>query len=112
MNMEILHAILGIIFCGVLLAIVYVLWKWNIRWVNNFSDQIAQNKEEKNKLTFIKLMPPTACYYIENKGNEIVEVRARYFNNVEVLIKHYTSSDAAYNRLCAEELVKKLNERV
>lgn len=30
-----------------LLAIVYVLWKWNIRWVNNFSDQIAQNNEEK-----------------------------------------------------------------
>ncbi len=110
--MEILNAILGIIFCGALVAIVYVLQKWNIRWVNDFSNQIAQNNEEKKKLTYIGLMPPTAYYYIKNKGNEIVEVRAKYFNNVEVLIKHYTSDDAAYNKLCAEELVEKLNERI
>ena len=110
--MEILNVILGIIFCGALVAIVYVLQKWNIRWVNHFSNQIAQNDEEKKKLTYIRLMSPTAYYYIENKGNEIVEVRAKYFNNVEVLIKHYTSDDAAYNKLCAEELVEKLNEKI
>lgn len=109
--MEILNAILGIIFCGALLAIVYVLQKWNVKWMNKLREQIDANNDAQLPLLHTDHFPPRIYYfYTDEEG--FAFVRGLYLNNVDVLIKRFISEDAAYNRLCAEELVEKLNERI
>lgn len=110
--MEILNAILGIIFCGALVAIVYVLQKWNVKWVKAMHDLIAENSEAKEELVYIQDWPAMLYYYTTQESTGYTEVFAKYFTGIAVCIKYYTSDDAAYNKLCAEELVEKLNERI
>lgn len=109
--MEILNAILGIIFCAALVAIIYVLQKWNVKWVNTLREQIDANGDAQLSLSHIGYWPPVRYYfYTDEKGPAFV--RGVYLNDVDVLIKRFTSDDAAYNKLCAEELAEKLNERI
>lgn len=110
--MEILNAILGIIFCGALVAIVYVLQKWNVKWRDELHLHIEQNNEAKEELCHIQSWPAMEYYYTMQENTGVAKVFAKYFIGVDVCIKHYCSDDAAYNKLCAEELVEKLNERI
>lgn len=110
--MEILNAILGIIFCGALVAVVYVLQKWNVKWRDALHLHIEQNNEAKEELSYIQDWPALAYYYTMQENTGAAKVFAKYFIGLDVCIKSYYSNDAAYNKLCAEELVDKLNERI
>lgn len=109
--MEILNAILGIIFCGALVAIVYVLQKWNVKWMNALHLHIEENNDAKEKIGYIQDWPAMGYYYTQGI-NGIAEVYAKYLVGLDICIKSYYTDDAAYNKLCAEELVEKLNERI
>ena len=109
--MEILNTILGIIFCGALVAIVYVLQKWNVKWKDALHLHIEQNNEAKEELCLIQEWPAMGYYYVMQGNTGVAKVFAKYIST-SVCIKSYCSNDAAYNKLCAEELVEKLNERI
>lgn len=85
---------------------------WNKTWVNALREQITEVSTLEAKLLFIKIQWPSVYYYIEDNDNGIVDVYAKYLNDVKVIIKHFASDDAVYNRQCAEELVEKLNEKI
>ena len=108
--MEIVRIILSLISCGLMVACIYTLQKWNVKWRDALRLHIEENNDAKEKISYIQDWPAMGYYYKGNAG--IAKVYAKYFVGLDVCIKQYCTDDAAYNKLCAEELVEKLNERI
>lgn len=109
--MEIVRIILSLISCGLIVACIYVLQKWNVKWRDALHLHIEENNDAKEVVSYIKDWPAMEYYYFQ-WGTGIAKVYAKYFVGLDVCIKQYCTDDAAYNRLCAEELVEKLNQRI
>lgn len=110
--MEIVRIILSLISCGLIVACIYVLQKWNVKWRDALRLHIEENNDAKEVVSHIKDWPAMEYYYTMQENAGIVKVYAKYFVGLDVCIKQYRTDDAAYNRLCAEELVAKLNQLI
>ena len=110
--MEIVRIILSLISCGLIAACIYVLQKWNVKWRDALHLHIEENNEAKEELSLIQGWPAMEYYYTMQENTGVAKVYAKYFVGLDVCIKQYCTDDAAYNRLCAEELVEKLNQRI
>lgn len=109
--MEIVRIILSLISSGLIVACIYVLQKWNVKWRDALHLHIEENNDAKEVVGYIKDWPAMEYYYVQ-ADTGIAKVYAKYFIGLNVCIKQYRTDDAAYNRLCAEELVEKLSQRI
>ena len=109
--MEIVRIILSLISCGLIVACIYTLQKWNVKWRDALHLHIEENNDAKELVNYIQGWPAMEYYYLQ-WDTGIAKVYAKYFVGLDVCIKQYCTDDAAYNRLCAEELVEKLNQRI
>lgn len=97
--------------CALFAIYIVVLNIWNRKLLKELREQVNANNEAQFSLSHIGFWPPIRYYfYVDESG--IAFVRGVYLNDVDAIIKRFTSEDKAYNRLCAEELVEKLNERI
>lgn len=84
---------------------------WNKKWINELRDKIAEYDAAIQDLCHMQEWPAMGYYYVMQGNDGYAKVFAKYLST-SVCIKHYCSNDEAYNKLCAEELVEKLNERI
>lgn len=109
--MDLVTWIIGIPMCALFAIYIVVLEKWNKKLLKELRERSNEYNEAQFLLSHVGFLPPVRYYfYVDESG--LAFVHGVYLNEVDVIIKRFTSDNAAYNKLCAEELVEKLNERI
>lgn len=99
-----------VIFAVIIFYGLYVLLFWCKNCLEQFDKFRSENIEAQDLIAHMHNWSPSYFYFVEN-NNGIMEVHAKYLTNTDVCVKRYATDDAEYNRLCAEELVEKLNQK-
>lgn len=84
-----------------------------LKTVQIAKDRYYKSRDEALRFKSLCLDFTTTSYkfYCVNTEDGCMVIKARENEKIFCIIKEFTDSDQDYNRLCAEELVEKLNEK-
>lgn len=84
-----------------------------LKTVQIAKDRYCKDRDEALRFKMLCLDYTTASYkfYCVNTEDGCMVIKARENEKIFCIIKEFNDPDQDYNRLCAEELVEKLNEK-